>query len=183
MTINISWPRFTALILLTFGTWTILLFGVLVYLFYEFPRKGVGLEQVALLAFLALGLIMLALSYFIDRRHDWAHLSLVLALASVSVSAAALTVKRVLSLGFVTPYGFGELVLGFGLSMFPLTATLFLLNKPVADAFRSSPDGQSGNGVAAAEGDAQRCGAETREQPGGVNRGMSLGEEPRCARE
>jgi len=139
-TINLSWHRFVALILLVSGLWlesvfaALLIPGALGNPHYK-SQPDSDLENVAIGIFVASGAVLIVLSYFVARQRNWARVVIVLCLVGSAFAIVAVLVNRICEGKFRTADEIGEFVVGTGFLLLPFILTMFLINKPVADDF------------------------------------------------
>jgi hypothetical protein len=134
--LNLSWHRFAALALFGFGFWLEVLLAVIAFADAN-SRTGRYPPGEALLkgTIGAIGFVLILLSYFISRRHNWARLAIIFVLAGAIVSIAIVLFFRLAHGGFGSVEKSGQIVLAVAFMLILLTIVLFLMNKPVADEF------------------------------------------------
>jgi hypothetical protein len=155
--LDLSWPGFLGLVLLAVGVWLEAVFAALFIpemLGYPDYQSGPApaVEDSAILVFLVLGLVMIALSWPVARRKNWARLTIIGGLLAACLVMLVLLGVRLFAWHFRTPDDVGAFVLGVGGLIIPLAMLGFLLNRQVAEAFVPG---------------ATAAGVECREQPAG----------------
>src|SRR5882672_4976449 len=96
-TVDVAWHRFVAALFLIGGLWLEVL--LLVLLFQgnaeSSSYRGTTIEGVALFMFMAAGIIVFTLSYFIYRRRNWARVIVILWFAAAVLVTIAVIASKI----------------------------------------------------------------------------------------